>query len=78
MQLSSDVATPMSLRTGFRAEPSANPKRKSGGAAMLWRLIKLVLVLAVFGFFGLAGYAYLGDLSPQQRAVTQPVTLDAD
>lgn len=44
---------------------------------MLWRLIKLVLILAVLGFIGLSGYAYLGDLSPEQRAVTQPVTLDA-
>jgi hypothetical protein len=45
---------------------------------MLWRLVKLVFVLAVLGFFGLVGYAYLGDLSPMQRDVTQPVTLDAD
>jgi hypothetical protein len=45
---------------------------------MMWRLIKLVLVLLVIGFIGLSGYAYLGDLSPTQRDVTQPVTLDAD
>jgi hypothetical protein len=45
---------------------------------MLWRLIKLVFVLAVLGFIGLVGYAYLGDLSPVQQDVTQPVTLDAD
>lgn len=45
---------------------------------MVWRLIKLVLVLVVLGFIGLSGYAYLGDLSPVQRDVTQPVTLDAD
>ncbi|MGL4320864.1 MAG: hypothetical protein ACRCS3_08380 [Paracoccaceae bacterium] len=45
---------------------------------MVWRLIKLVLVLAVLGFIGLSGYAYLGDLSPTQSNVTQPVTLDAD
>ncbi len=45
---------------------------------MLWRLIKLVVVLAVLGLIGLTGYAYLGDLSPVQRDVTQPVTLDAD
>lgn len=44
----------------------------------MWRLVKLVLVLVVLAFVGLAAYAYLGDLSPPQRAITQPVTLDAD
>lgn len=44
---------------------------------MLWRLIKVVLVLVALGFIGLSGYAYLGDLSPVQSDVTQPVTLDA-
>lgn len=44
---------------------------------MMWRLVKLMLLLAVLGFLGLVGYAYFGDLSPQQREVTQPVTLDA-
>jgi hypothetical protein len=44
---------------------------------MMWRVIKLFVLLAVLGFLGLIGYAYLGDLSPQQREVTQPVILDA-
>lgn len=44
---------------------------------MLWRMAKLVLLLVFVGFIGLTGYAYLGDLSPEQREVTQPVTLDA-
>ncbi|MGL5012026.1 MAG: hypothetical protein ACRC6I_19320 [Paracoccaceae bacterium] len=44
----------------------------------MWRLIKLLLILAVLAFAGVAGYAYLGDLSPTQRPITQPVTLDAD
>jgi hypothetical protein len=43
---------------------------------MLWRLVKLVLLLLVVGFIGLTGYAYFGDLSPDQREVTQPVKLD--
>lgn len=42
------------------------------------RLIRLVVVLAVLGFVGLAGYAYLGDLAPVLEEVRQPVTLDAD
>ncbi|MDT8855778.1 hypothetical protein RNZ50_12275 [Paracoccaceae bacterium Fryx2] len=42
------------------------------------RIIKAALVLGVFGFIALAGYAYLGDLAPQQSVVTQPVLLDAN
>ncbi len=41
------------------------------------RLVKAVLVLAVVCVIGLAGYAYLGDLSPEQSTITQPVVLDA-
>ena len=44
---------------------------------MVW-LIKTVLVLAVLGFLGLTGYAYLADLSPEAREITVPVTLNAD
>ncbi len=36
------------------------------------RAIKVVLILVVLGFAGLAGYAYLGDLAPDVRAVSQP------
>jgi hypothetical protein len=32
----------------------------------------------IFGFIGLTGYAYLGDLTPEQGDVTKPVVLDAD
>lgn len=42
---------------------------------MIGRLIKALLVLAILGFLGLVGYAYLGDLSPAQTQVTQPVVL---
>lgn len=41
------------------------------------RLLKLVVVLGVLGFVALAGYAYLGDLTPVPQDVRQPVTLDA-
>lgn len=40
------------------------------------RILKVLFVLAVLGFVALAGYAYLGDLSPEQTGVTVPVTLD--
>jgi hypothetical protein len=43
---------------------------------MIWRLVKLIVLLVIVGFIGLTGYAYFGDLSPDQREVTQPVTLD--
>ena len=42
------------------------------------RLIKLLVFLVCVGFVALVGYAYLGDLSPNQVEVTRPVTLDVD
>lgn len=45
---------------------------------MIWRIVKLLVVLAVLGFIGLTGYAYLADLSPIQQQVTVPVILNAD
>ncbi|WP_268894632.1 hypothetical protein [Paragemmobacter ruber] len=42
------------------------------------RIIKGLLVLAILGFIGLTGYAYLGDMRPDQAEVTVPVTLDAE
>ena len=39
---------------------------------------KLVLFLLVVGALGLVGYAYLGDLSPDQTDVSEPVDLNAD
>ncbi|GLS87740.1 hypothetical protein GCM10010873_27140 [Cypionkella aquatica] len=42
------------------------------------RLIKVLVVLAVLGFVGLTGYAYLVDLSPIQSEVKLPVTLNVD
>lgn len=41
------------------------------------RLFKLVVILFVLAFAGLAGYAYLGDLAPDTQEIRQPVTLDA-
>ncbi|WP_277602960.1 hypothetical protein [Paragemmobacter kunshanensis] len=42
------------------------------------RIFKAVLMLAILGFIGLTGYAYLGNLDPEQAEVTVPVTLNAD
>lgn len=41
-------------------------------------VIKAVLVLVVLIFVGLAGYAYLGNLTPPQTEITAPVTLDGN
>lgn len=45
---------------------------------MMWRLIKAVLFLVVIAFLALIGYAYLGDLSPDQTEVIKPVILNVD
>jgi hypothetical protein len=41
----------------------------------LWKLVLFVVVLAILGFIG---FAYLGDLTPDQVPVVEPVELDAD
>lgn len=40
------------------------------------RLLKFLFVLAVLIGAAVLGYAYLGDLSPDQTDVSEPVTLD--
>lgn len=47
------------------------------------RLIKLLFFIAIFGFIGLVGYAYIGpffgaDFSSPQAEVRLPVVLDAN
>ncbi len=41
-------------------------------------LFRLILLLILVGGIGLVGYAYLGDLAPDQSDVSQPVMLNAD
>ena len=40
------------------------------------RLLKILFVLAVLIAAAVVGYAYLGDLSPEQKDVSEPVSLD--
>lgn len=39
-------------------------------------ILKLILILLVLGAIGITGYAYLGDMAPDQTDVTEPVILD--
>jgi hypothetical protein len=41
-------------------------------------LLKLLVFLVVVGAVGLVVYAYLGDISPAQTDVSEPVNLNAD
>lgn len=40
------------------------------------RLLRVLFLLAVLIGTAVVGYAYLGDLSPDQSDVSTPVTLD--
>jgi hypothetical protein len=46
--------------------------------AHMARLIKALFLLAILGFLGLVGFAYLGDLGPVPSEVRQPVDLNAN
>jgi hypothetical protein len=45
---------------------------------MLRALFKLLVVLILLGGIGLVGYAYFGDLAPEQTRVSAPITLELD
>jgi len=45
---------------------------------MFGRILKVLLFLLVLGFIGLTGFAYLGDLSPDQSEKREPVILSVD
>ena len=40
------------------------------------RLFRLILFLIVVGALAVVGFAYLGDLSPEQDEVSEPVEFD--
>lgn len=42
------------------------------------RLLRFLFLLAVLIGAAVLGYAYLGDLSPDQAEVSEPVTLDGN
>jgi len=56
--------------------------RKGDRKRTMWRLIKVLLILAVLAAIALVAYAYVGplllpgDFEPPVREVTQPLDLD--
>ena len=40
------------------------------------RLFRWLIYLVVIGGLGLAGYAFVGDLSPERSEIRRPVVLD--
>lgn len=56
------------------ANPALKTDKKAGLKMKL--IVKLLFGLVILGLLGLTGYAYLGDLSPEQRQIEQPVVLD--
>ncbi|MGC9420766.1 MAG: hypothetical protein ACP5EN_17510 [Rhodovulum sp.] len=42
------------------------------------RLLKALIFLVIVGFIGLVGFAYLGDMTPEQAEVNESLTLDVD
>lgn len=42
------------------------------------RLLKFLFLLLVMAAFAVVGYAYLGDLSPEQESISEPVSLDGN
>jgi hypothetical protein len=57
------------------ADKTKDPGNRAKGQSM--RAFKLILVLVILGFAGLAGFAYLGDLTPPVGSVSQPLGIPA-
>ena len=41
-------------------------------------VIKGLFYIAILAALGVIGYAYLGDMTPDQAEMTEPVVLDVD
>ncbi len=41
-------------------------------------VLKIIAVLLALALLGLVAFAYLGDLSPHQVDIVEPVAIDAD
>jgi len=63
---------------GVEKQSAGQRLATSRKGCFMGRIIKLVVILVIFGFIGLTGFAYLGDLTPPQTEVKKPVVLNAD
>lgn len=59
-------------------ESTVRAEAEKGKGLNMRRIIKFLFFLAVFGFIGLVGFAYLGNLTPETQEIQVPVTLDAE
>ncbi|WP_139250749.1 hypothetical protein [Palleronia salina] len=71
-----ETAEKTSYKSGNRRSERRGPGQDQQGAQLLFRLFKALIFLLILGFIGLVGYAYLGDMSPDQSQQSVPVTLD--
>ena len=69
---------------GRRGDAPFAPGGRALGSGTMWRLIKVLLTLAVLAGLALVAYAYVGptflaeDFAPPARMVTTPVDLGLD
>ncbi|MFT4782334.1 MAG: hypothetical protein ACI9IV_000061 [Paracoccaceae bacterium] len=59
-------------------EWNSHARGERNEAHMIRQMLKLLFFLLLLGFIGLVGFAYLGELSPQVKTISERVTLDAD
>lgn len=67
------VRDPWCIDGTGRTDKTKDPVHRAKGQSM--RAFKLILVLVILGFAGLAGFAYLGDLTPPVGSVSQGLDL---
>jgi len=61
-------------------EHAAGGPPRVRGKRVIWmlRLLKLLFVLVIIIAVAVIGYAYLGDLRPDQQDVSEPVELESN
>ena len=63
------------IPSGARRGGWGNDNGHGTGSAM-WRMLRGLIYLAILGGIGLAGYAFVADLSPEQEEQRGTVVLD--
>jgi hypothetical protein len=62
----------------YKKKQPLQEAREEEKAGQMKYVVKGILVLVVLGLAALGGFAYLGDLSPIQTQVVQPVKINVD